>query len=282
MKRECAAREQARKHKVKRCLWSACMVPLRSARLRRGALYLIIGAVLSFASAWTVAWVHWWPAWGVVSSERTSHNIVNRWHFSTGSDVLQGAWVPHVNELQRVEYKRFLANVGYAEFSRRLEFATATQRAAQIEADALLKANPSMMICPDPFSYADATYVEMEIARGFPFPCLSTLHSSDRLHRKDQTSSWDALPKVPSWIENGWKTSLGATKGQPARIVQLPLCPWPLGLSLNMLFWAGFPRLAVLKIRRVRKRRLANVGHCVKCSYPLGTSERCPECGISK
>ena len=65
----------------------------------------------------------------------------------------------------------------------------------------------------------------------------------------------------------------------------LPLCPlWP-GFAINTVFyaaiWWGVSLLFATPFA-LRKRWRIKRGLCLKCAYPIGTSERCTECGASR
>ncbi len=80
-----------------------------------------------------------------------------------------------------------------------------------------------------------------------------------------------------------WGIVLGpprtVSQGGPAVEWALPLLPVNGLFALNVAFYfalGGTVAIGVL-VRRDRKR--AAMRRCVDCSYPLGESERCPECG---
>jgi len=62
---------------------------------------------------------------------------------------------------------------------------------------------------------------------------------------------------------------------------QLPLQPvWP-GFAINTLFYAGVLWMLwamPFALRRMIRRRR---GQCAACAYPIGTNERCTECGAA-
>ena len=62
---------------------------------------------------------------------------------------------------------------------------------------------------------------------------------------------------------------------------RLPLIPiWP-GFAINTFFYAAILWLLFAVPGRVRRWRRIRRGLCVKCAYPVGTSEVCTECGAS-
>jgi hypothetical protein len=61
----------------------------------------------------------------------------------------------------------------------------------------------------------------------------------------------------------------------------LPLVPiWP-GFAINTLCYAGILWLLFAAPFALRKRRRIKRGLCPTCAYPVGTNERCTECGTS-
>ena len=66
----------------------------------------------------------------------------------------------------------------------------------------------------------------------------------------------------------------------PSRDMVLPLRPlWP-GFAINTLVYAAVPWLLFAAPGRVRRWRRIRRGLCIKCAYPVGTSEVCTECGV--
>jgi hypothetical protein len=62
---------------------------------------------------------------------------------------------------------------------------------------------------------------------------------------------------------------------------RLPLRPiWP-GFAINTLFYAAILWLLFAAPGSVRRWRRIRRGLCVKCAYPVGTSEVCTECGTA-
>ncbi len=114
------------------------------------------------------------------------------------------------------------------------------------------------------------------IVEGAGWPCFalrSTWHS-DWLGAPVSNAGWShAWGLPPGSVVRG-----GMTYGTPRA---LPLRPiWP-GFAINTVFYAVilygvFALPAALR----RKRRLAR-GQCPKCAYPVGTSDKCTECGAT-
>jgi hypothetical protein len=70
---------------------------------------------------------------------------------------------------------------------------------------------------------------------------------------------------------------VGATQNQALRA--LPLTPlWP-GFAINTIFYAVVLWLPFLGVGILRRRRRIKRGLCPSCTYPMGTSGVCTECG---
>ncbi len=61
----------------------------------------------------------------------------------------------------------------------------------------------------------------------------------------------------------------------------LPLCPTPMGLVANTLFYAISFGLLARAIAASRKRRCATRDLCTRCKYPVRDLATCPECGTA-
>ncbi len=59
----------------------------------------------------------------------------------------------------------------------------------------------------------------------------------------------------------------------------LPLRPiWP-GFAINTVFYAAILWLLFAAFGRIRRWRRIKRGLCAGCGYPVGSNERCTECG---
>lgn len=59
----------------------------------------------------------------------------------------------------------------------------------------------------------------------------------------------------------------------------LPTRPlWP-GFAINTVFYAAILWLLFAAPSALQRRRRIKRGLCPKCAYPVGTNERCTECG---
>jgi hypothetical protein len=54
---------------------------------------------------------------------------------------------------------------------------------------------------------------------------------------------------------------------------------WP-GFAINTLFYAGILWLLFAAPIALRRRRRIKRGLCPACAYPVGTSNKCTECGV--
>ena len=73
--------------------------------------------------------------------------------------------------------------------------------------------------------------------------------------------------------------SAGSFVVSPKYAHQFPMRPiWP-GFAINTIFYAAILWLLFFAPFLLRRRRRIKRGLCPKCAYPVGTNERCPECG---
>lgn len=61
----------------------------------------------------------------------------------------------------------------------------------------------------------------------------------------------------------------------------LPLRPLWTGFAGNALLYAATVAMTIENFAGARRRRRRSRGLCHKCSYPVGPTQRCPECGTA-
>ena len=93
---------------------------------------------------------------------------------------------------------------------------------------------------------------------------------------------WYTMPEAVSDRRLHGGMSIGEAGAARERII--PLRPIASGFAINTVFYAAILWLlfaAPFALWGVRRRRRIKRGLCPKCAYPVGTNERCTECGAS-
>ncbi len=134
---------------------------------------------------------------------------------------------------------------------------------------------PTLHDLPLPFGVDDqaliATYpfINLEVA-GFPFRCLRLRSTAGRSSAPPPYE--DGIRLFPNRLPPG----LYSTEGR------VPVHPLPLGLTLDVAFFAGLWCIALLAPRLIRSHLRLHRNLCPHCAYPrtgLPQDSACPECG---
>jgi hypothetical protein len=122
------------------------------------------------------------------------------------------------------------------------------------------------------------------VATGWPVRCLA----GEAEFRGPW--SWNAVSPILRRRDGlAWFPSGSTNDAFYAATFIVPLRPIWSGLVIDVLVWCGLIAavpVAWTQVRRIapwvsRSHRRATRGQCFACGYPLGGSERCPECGTS-
>ncbi len=251
------------------------------------AIFLALGAVLSFAGGWAgVLWRVFFVRQYLIADEGTSQlgpwpvPVPDAWPRPDSLSVARG-WA----------YERRVASAvtGFPGVEERVRRAVALEewRAEIDRLNGLGISDPARLPAPPAFAPFDVfSFSSFRRRSGWPLRCME--------------SRWRALevstPGVPGTsgtladqFGEGWTARMYYERGIPwptfvptasgSTHFTLPLRPvWP-EFAINTVFWAmaafGFHRAPGVLRARARRRR----GLCPNCAYPVGVSSVCTECG---
>lgn len=130
----------------------------------------------------------------------------------------------------------------------------------------------SVVIAPPTEQSASWGRIDTGLA-GWPFRAFA----SEAWYPRGREETYQPLPEFRG------NAHLGLVLGQH---ILVPLRPLPLGILLNICFWATVSWCAIAGPRAIRSHRRAKYGRCPKCGYEVGKHEVkrpgiCPECGAS-
>jgi hypothetical protein len=217
-------------------------------------VFLLLGAIVNVAVAWGFALKPWS---NIQSLERDTKSGVPQTfiHVARGKLYLSqnNGWI----------------SIFYAAGHAPIEMSEREYQAVIPWWSAFRNAEPAQQASSSQGQDAFTTYTE----RAFGWPMLG-LHSTSITYERYAPNEYvvdsDAIrfsDEITKWL---YQNDIGS---------ELPLRPiWP-GFAINTLFYAAILWLLFAGPGRVRRWRRSKRGLCVKCAYPVGTSDVCTECG---
>lgn len=117
--------------------------------------------------------------------------------------------------------------------------------------------------------FADGLYWVNEVKFGVPWPAIQTLSVVETRHSGGSIQSHHVEP---------------AARGMSVRLLDGVMYPLWIGIVINCALYIVMAYTATCYLSScVRRfstaRRLLSHGHCLRCGYPTGVGDRCPECG---
>ena len=108
-------------------------------------------------------------------------------------------------------------------------------------------------------------WVGGDVIAGWPYPALSGVVIAEQY---DHTNGHTLTPEREWWLVE-----------VPVIRVGVPLLPlWP-GFAINTVFYAAILWMLFASPFAMRRHRRIKRGLCPACAYPVGTSDKCSECG---
>jgi hypothetical protein len=105
---------------------------------------------------------------------------------------------------------------------------------------------------------------------GWPFRAMASGYRYEKRNDRNQSVSTTGVQL--------WSIELNGILNRLSTPLKLPTRVLPVGFTGNSLIYVS-TFACFVAYRRFRRGGRAKHGQCVKCKYPLGTSQGCPECG---
>ena len=249
--------------------WSICKCPVKRRALKL-LVFLLAGAIINVAVAWTIAYLVRFDSRLIGQSQR--------------QDVFTGSGAsPEERERFRGYFAGRDAGFGSLRVSVSKSFSWGlTQRSTTSFVDLIPPWSKQFFEIPEltggTAAWNSSLYTHDNVvdARGWPF---LSLWGGLRTPKRGRQAFRDGIP-IQLTTESCWAIVLDEGTSAPDG-EWLPLRPLFPGFAINTIFYAAVLWVLFAVPGRVRRWRRIKRGVCVHCAYPVGSSSVCSECGTA-